>query len=212
MLIHKTNQKILIILSTGFGSAAMINEIFLIHNSIGLSLLFNLSAVFFIYLHYRSASENNKKKFSRHYLFYAFILYLLLLLSLLFINGEFSRNLVSSGSIFSYASSHYNVIPFHTIMLYINGYKKGVLLCSELLVNLFGNLAAFMPIGFFLPRLFYKLNKLWIFLLVTTAFIIGIEIMQLILRTGVCDIDDLILNLFGALLIYLTARKKSVQK
>lgn len=169
MQIHKTSRIILLIFSIGFGSAAIFNEIFLMNSSVGLSLLFNLSAVFLIYSYYRSSSVNNKKKFSRYYLFYAFILYLLLLLSLLFINEEFSRNLVFSGDIFFYASSHYNIIPFHTIMLYINGYKKGVLLLSELVVNLFGNLAAFMPLGFFLPRLFNKLNNIWIFLLVTTA-------------------------------------------
>lgn len=206
MFVHNKVRSIFIILSIGLASAAILNENNLIHCSTALSLFFNLAAVFFIYVHYILIPPKSKKKFLRLYIFYAAVLYLLFLLSLLFVDPEFSRDMLFNGDI----NNRYNIVPLHTILLYINGYKKGILLLSELIINLLGNFIAFMPLGFFLPRLFSRLNHVIPFVLTTAVFISAIEIMQFILRSGVCDVDDLILNLTGALIVYFLMRKRNI--
>lgn len=56
--------------------------------------------------------------------------------------------------------------------------------------------------GIFLPLLFKKQNKLKNFILTNIAIILTIESLQFLSLSGSFDIDDLILNLLGALLIY----------
>ena len=63
--------------------------------------------------------------------------------------------------------------------------------------NLAGNVALFVPYGFFLPFFFGKCEKYGRTLLCAAGGIIIIELAQLITRRGICDIDDLIFNLVG---------------
>ena len=56
--------------------------------------------------------------------------------------------------------------------------------------------------GLFLPLLFKKQNKLKNFIFTNIAIILVIEVLQFLSLSGSFDIDDLILNLLGALLIY----------
>ena len=99
--------------------------------------------------------------------------------------------------------SNLNLIPFRTLRLF-----SGLLsdhrpyLVRAAVVNLFGNVIMFIPLGFFLPAVFEKLQKLWKILLTTTLIITMIEVMQLLTLLGSCDIDDLILNLVGAAIGY----------
>lgn len=95
----------------------------------------------------------------------------------------------------------YNFIPFKTILSYIidiNKYKPNVWF-----FNLFGNILAFMPMGFFLPIIFHSLQS---FKRITTiTFLISslLEFIQFLLKLGITDIDDVILNTLGGLLGYL---------
>jgi glycopeptide antibiotics resistance protein len=68
--------------------------------------------------------------------------------------------------------------------------------------NIYGNLAAFAPMGFFLPLLFQKLKKFLPFVCVMFLTISVIELAQFITNLGVMDIDDLILNLSGATIAF----------
>ncbi len=61
---------------------------------------------------------------------------------------------------------------------------------------------AFAPMGIFLPILFKKQNKLKNFILTNMAIILAIESLQFLSLTDHFDIDDLILNLLGSLIIY----------
>lgn len=94
-----------------------------------------------------------------------------------------------------------NLLPFETIKLFVGllehpGYRQ------DAIVNLFGNVIMFIPLGFLLPRVFPKVNRLWKTLLLTAAIITLVEILQLFTLLGSCDTDDLILNVTGAALGY----------
>ena len=65
-----------------------------------------------------------------------------------------------------------------------------------------GNFLLFMPAGLLLPALFPKLRSPLRFALLMLGLLIGVEVLQLLLRQGSCDIDDVILNLAGALLVF----------
>lgn len=193
---------IFLICSIIFGLTAIFIEFNLLDYSLCVSLILNVLAVVLAFIHYKSLSESSRISYERWYILYGFILYLILLSSLLFIDGSFLRDIVYTDGFFAYAKDHLNLIPFRTILLYIRGTLNGVLLFSDLVVNLLGNIIAFMPFGFFLPKLFPTFRQKKVFILSMIGIIGAIEIMQFVLHTGVCDIDDLILNLLGAYIFY----------
>ena len=98
-----------------------------------------------------------------------------------------------------------SLVPFATIRRYLRAIRNGVVV-EIALINLFGNLVLFMPMGALLPLLFPSLRRAWRFLLLQTGLLCSVEAMQLILRCGSCDADDVILNLLGAALAYAVCR------
>ncbi|MBC8537068.1 VanZ family protein [Feifania hominis] len=68
--------------------------------------------------------------------------------------------------------------------------------------NLFGNLLWFVPVGLS-PLVCSGLARAWRVALAAAGLSALIELSQLLLGTGVCDIDDWLLNIAGALLGYL---------
>jgi glycopeptide antibiotics resistance protein len=57
-------------------------------------------------------------------------------------------------------------------------------------------------LGFFLPMVFPKLRLWWRTWLATLGIMIAVELLQLLTLRGVCDVDDLILNLAGGAIGY----------
>lgn len=98
-----------------------------------------------------------------------------------------------------------NLIPFKTIQEYMNLliYRRNVHLIYNAFINLFGNIATFIPLGFFLPCFWKKLRSLRKLLFCSGKVILIIELIQLFTLRGCCDIDDLILNLLGVFLGFL---------
>ena len=78
-----------------------------------------------------------------------------------------------------------------------------VLLVGPGLYLLLGNLAAFAPMGVFLPCLFRRQGNLLFFLPTMTLMIASVEVIQVLEACGSGDIDDLILNLTGAFAFWL---------
>ena len=70
------------------------------------------------------------------------------------------------------------------------------------LVNLLGNLALLMPMGLFLPKLFSRQRCFGWFLFTSLLLGVGIECIQYVTAVGVLDVDDLFLNISGAVLGY----------
>jgi len=96
-----------------------------------------------------------------------------------------------------------NLVPFKTISPYLRSLGPGN---AHAFINLAGNVVMFVPLGFFLPCIFHRLRSFW--KTVASAFIIiaAIELIQYFSGLGSLDIDDLILNLPGALIGYLIYR------
>lgn len=92
----------------------------------------------------------------------------------------------------------YNLIPFKTIASYLIGSKTYQL--EVRFINLLGNILAFMPMGFLLPVIFGQLRSFPRIITMTVLISLVIEMMQLLLRLGIADIDDVILNTLGGIL------------
>ncbi len=100
-----------------------------------------------------------------------------------------------------------NLIPFKTITeIAVNGSPRTVF------VNIAGNIVCLMPLGILLPLNFKKQENPWAFLGTTAAIVTAVELLQLVLGVGVCDIDDLILNLLGAFLLFSFIKIKEVNE
>lgn len=94
-----------------------------------------------------------------------------------------------------------NLIPFRTLRLFAGLLDSGVRVYIRMaVINLGGNIIMFVPLGFLLPRVFPRLSSLPRVMLTTAAIITAVELVQLFTLVGSCDIDDLILNVFGSAL------------
>lgn len=82
-----------------------------------------------------------------------------------------------------------NWIPFVNILNYPE--KR------DIIRNLIGNTAMFIPVGVVWPIVYKKLNKHWKMIAAGIGFSLCIEILQLPFYDRVSDIDDLILNTVG---------------
>lgn len=88
-----------------------------------------------------------------------------------------------------------NLIPFKTILYYLQGHNGFLIAC----INIVGNIAALVPLGFLLPLVFSKMN--WKkTLLVAIGSGLSIELVQVYLHIGIFDIDDVILNGLGVII------------
>ena len=86
-----------------------------------------------------------------------------------------------------------NFTLFKTIKMYIN--YSYMLNSFE---NLAGNIVVFVPFGFLLPYLQKGAAKFPVLLLNAFLFVLGIEVFQLFSAFGAFDVDDILLNCFGA--------------
>ncbi|WP_413305597.1 VanZ family protein [Bacillus sp. 1P10SD] len=91
-----------------------------------------------------------------------------------------------------------NLIPFKTISRYIierEHYNVDIILHNTL-----GNILIFVPLGILLPILFKKYRSFAKLLISVVGMTFAIEIGQFFLQIGQFDIDDVILNVIGALI------------
>lgn len=122
-----------------------------------------------------------------------FIYYVWMLLNILFFDNAFGREQMHYGI---------NLEPFHTIRNYMRAYNRGYI--PEIaMMNLLGNVAAFAPMGFFLPSLCRPFGNLFLYAPTMFMMIFGVEVLQVLTACGSGDVDDLILNLTGALIFWL---------
>ena len=86
-----------------------------------------------------------------------------------------------------------NFTLFKTIKMYIN--YSYMLNSFE---NLAGKIVVFVPFGFLLPYVQKGAAKFPVLLLNAFLFVVGIEVFQLFSAFGAFDVDDILLNCFGA--------------
>lgn len=154
--------------------------------------------------------EFNKKILKIHLIIY-FLIYTITICTLTLFDEIFGRQgLVIIDWDFDllnlYMKYSFNIIPFKTIHLFTSGYLNGIVSFKNFSINIFGNLCAFMPFAIFLPLIFKSMNKYSKFLITMIFIVVIIELLQFVTMSGSCDIDDLILNVFGASIIYFLTR------
>ena len=140
-----------------------------------------------------------------------FLLYLHMLLSFTLASTYFYR---PSSFAFTdpegfslYLQTRVNLIPFYTIkeISDVGGFYT-------VIVNNLGNILVLMPMGVFLPLIFFRQRRILMFVLTVTLCVILIESTQMLFLMGVWDIDDLILNVTGAVIMFLVMRSKITAK
>lgn len=130
----------------------------------------------------------------------AFLVYVVVLIYLLFFCDRYGRTV-------QFDTMQYNLIPFEEIRRYIMNWEYFTL--ELFMANIAGNICLFIPFG---ALLFVWRGKPVSFLEVTlSSFVLSlvIELVQLVSRVGVCDVDDMILNTVGGMMgyfIYLITR------
>lgn len=122
------------------------------------------------------------------------IVYLLCVICILFIrNHSFWPDL----SLVEYVQLTSNFIPFRTIIKYIIDLLKNETSLKIVTTNLVGNLFLFFPVGLIFAYLWdgYSYKKRVYFL--SLLALLGLELLQAILRVGFLDVDDILLNYAG---------------
>jgi glycopeptide antibiotics resistance protein len=90
-----------------------------------------------------------------------------------------------------------NFIPFKSIVPELSG--RGNQLIA--MVNFFGNIIPFMPLGLLAPLVVRSIS--W-----QKALVLGVltglsfEVMEVVFRVGIFDVDDIMLNAFGVMAGY----------
>lgn len=93
-----------------------------------------------------------------------------------------------------------NLVPFISIYKMVKAIIQSENIWS--IINLFGNIFLFTPLGLLAALLYPKMRRFWKTLLLGFAFSLLIETWQLFLPRSF-DVDDLILNIFGTAIGYL---------
>ncbi|MBQ1240498.1 MAG: VanZ family protein [Lachnospiraceae bacterium] len=135
-----------------------------------------------------------KKNRHRKHAFVLLVLYLVLLTYYLFFAEVLGRTPDS------HTEYSYNLVLFKEIRRFI--VHRELLGYKAVLLNIIGNVVAFMPFGFILPEVWDQLNKWHIITIQGFLFSLGIEIAQLTARVGSFDVDDLLLNTIGVMIGY----------
>lgn len=156
-------------------------------------------------------SEKAKRQTMKITVSILFALYVFYLVILLFFDRSFGRGF------FDMDYSHFNLylerktnfIPFKTILHYAQELIKGGSLYP--VINLMGNIFAFFPMGLFVPAMFPSINKAGRFFMFIFGCLVFTELAQLLLMTGSCDIDDILLNALGAMAGWLLLKAKPIQ-
>ena len=73
---------------------------------------------------------------------------------------------------------------------------------KAVLLNILGNVAAFLPFGFFLPVFSGRCKKFWRTAFYSFELSLLVELLQLVFRVGSFDVDDLLLNTLGGMAGY----------
>ena len=144
----------------------------------------------------------------RHdYMLLLFWYYLWVLANVLFFDNAFGRGFHAGADL-----GAVNLEPLRTIKNYLIAYGYGNISLRLVVLNLLGNLAAFAPMGVFLPALFRGQRSIFFLTATLTLGITAVEVAQVYTGAGSCDVDDLILNLAGALIVFVLCRITPIWK
>lgn len=144
-----------------------------------------------------SSLQNQKHLWRILFWLYLFLLFVLVVIKF---NGSFltllARVQLYRSQWTEYGIRAVNLVPLRTITSQLRW--AGMIST----VNLAANLLAFLPFGFLLPLAYSKTTGLWKTLVLSLGLILGIELFQLVTFLGSFDVDDILLNMVGALVGY----------
>jgi len=147
----------------------------------------------------KKTTENQKNPVSRKHRaigLLLFLLYLMLLTYFLFFSEGMGRTERAD------VRYRYNLRLFHEIRRFWK--FRHVVGLKTFLINTAGNVAAFVPFGFFLPAVTEKSRVFLRTLLSGFLFSFLIEVVQCLTGAGIFDVDDIFLNSLGCALGYLS--------
>ena len=162
----------------------------------------------------KSKDTQEKSEIRNFWLKALFIIYCLLLITILFLNNEYRMG--GFQNINTFSKEHFetsNLIPFATIIEYIIGVISNDINTSIVIINFATNLLLFAPMGFFIPVLFQnRIKNIKQFVIMIIILTLIVEMLQFITYRGSTDIDDIILNTIGAVIMYMIMRTKFAKK
>lgn len=132
-----------------------------------------------------------KRKIIRWFSRLFFIIYMALLVYFLLLSDGFGR-------LEGYSQYRYNLVPFQEIIRFVK-YREYIDFAS-VVINLLGNVVAFMPFGALIRWVLDRKIRWFQAVGYTFLFSLCVELLQLVARVGVFDVDDLLLNTLGGLL------------
>ena len=144
-----------------------------------------------------------KKKPTRQPLVrFLFLAYALVLLWLLF--GR-PQGWVEGLSYKQMLQQNMNLVPLLTIKnyWYVVRNSSDTDLLRHCIINLAGNVVLFIPIGYWLVRIWPRFRNFFLFLATCAGLILLVEALQLFTLLGSFDVDDILLNLVGMTIGYL---------
>ncbi len=159
------------------------------------------------------AAQLSTPRAMRCVMWLCFALYVYLLLTLTLFDPSLGRAKVADNGRAYYMQYYVNFIPTRSIYtVYIKGFLNGYVNSFYMLLNLLGNICAFMPLALFLPLFFKAQRNSFVFLATVMLAVGAVEALQLCFMVGSCDIDDLILNAGGALLLHAILKAALMQR
>jgi len=167
-------------------------------NLLGLVLL-EVAISFIIYKIHIKKKPERKENLTRYYLRALLVFYIFFLFSLTFnINRSTIGLTFDRLRLLARFYWQANIVPFRTIRDMLHSDYP----VSFVVTNIGGNILALMPLGVLLPLVFPKTRMLPTYTLIVTLLILFIELVQFFFGVGKMDIDDFILNIFGALIAF----------
>lgn len=155
-----------------------------------------IGSIFLLIAYLLFIKKENNQKLKKEITWILFILYIIFLLSTIVYTK------LTTGAIYPELNIKSNIVPFtsiiETITLLLTKTQGFYYIFDYLILDII----LFIPLGLFLPILFPKTKKIKNFILICLTISIIKELFQLLLNVGMFNIDDIILNLSGAIIPY----------
>jgi glycopeptide antibiotics resistance protein len=137
---------------------------------------------------------HDKNKRVKLFCLICFVVYMAFLIYYLIFSDCYDRNMANR-------TYRYNLVLFREIRrFWVNRATLGFRVMFE---NIFGNFLGFIPFGFLLPVFFKKMRSFALISFLSFDFTLMIELVQLVFRVGIFDVDDILLNTLGGMAGYL---------
>lgn len=104
----------------------------------------------------------------------------------------------------------FNLVPFNSIMDMVTNSSIGAI---QVIINIAANILIFIPLGIIIKTKYENLSLLRV-MIFTGLISLSLEIVQFLLKIGISDIDDILLNSFGGFLgglLLINVRKKRMK-